>query len=509
MKNMSAPDTENIFENENINAKLDLRKYNILPKIIKWNDISIDSTYDELLAQAQTLYHINNPPQSKHEKFVAKLTATPLIMDRFDKLEAKLELYYNEFLKEREVDEFLQSQDPMISDFGDNLQKILEKYIKKLHLIKKAWYEDWKDFGNMNDYTPIAAKIRKLPKANRANIVNDAKKIYQNLLNTTRGDERDNPLKYWIIHEVQPALDTTSRIGPDERPDIVNAEMYTPSLVLDQFNTYLQEIPKLPDNNLIAAYYKIEEILNWVSEFADINYTINSSYPYSFYERVDSLNIDEIFGLDIKRIKAYLKKIFNEFGTKLNTANLADFVTYMKLLNKKNKHFDNYNQVHEILFEIYAIRYNGNTNKANFNINSIVDGYREWQRTNKIEYPESYIEGGNGVWNTVKRMFTSPRDKKKKPKEDAEIDIEEKPEKYSRRPETVAVKRAKAAAVKKAKANEDEAKFGFDLFDGKLSDDELILDDEFDVGSIPSMHEKAELPEEYIGDPDEGLIFDF
>ena len=460
MKNMSAPDTDNIFEKENINTKLNLRNYKILPNLIKWKDISIDTKYDELLKQALDLYHINNPPESKHEKFVAKLTATPLIMDRFEKLEAALYQHYNEYLEDHEVDSFIKNNDPTIADFGQNLQNILIKYVKKLRAIKKAWYEDWRNFGNMNDYTPIASKIRKLPKANRAKIVSDAKSIYQNLLNTTKGDERNNPLKYWIINEVQPALDSTSRIGPDERPEIVNAEMYSPSLILSQLKAYLEEIPSIPDNNILAAYYKITEILDWVSEFGDITYNINSRHPYSFYERIGTLKIDDVYRLDVNRVKTYLKKIYDEFGVKLNTTNLSDFVQFMKILNAKNKHFESFNNVHEILFEIYAICQNGDKNKANFNINSIVDGYREWQRSGRIDYGEGSIEGREGILADIGRLFTRSPDRKKKTKEDAYV-----------------------AAVKKSKADEGKAKYGFGLFDGKPAD-ELVIDDEYSIGSI-------------------------
>ena len=97
-----------------------------------------------------------------------------------------------------------------------------------------------------------------------------------------------------------------------------------------------------------------------------------------------------------------LIQIYEKLGSKIN--NLDDFVEFMHEW-PRDDYFDPYQDVIDILFEIYFIRLNGDTNNANFNILSVVNNYNSW-KNGLLRFHVDKIENADGASNFVQRIWS-------------------------------------------------------------------------------------------------------
>ena len=92
----------------------------------------------------------------------------------------------------------------------------------------------------------------------RQNIIDKYKKYYIKLANAGDGDENTNPLKWWIKYKAIPAIDETKKISAEAKDMYINKERYNEANVSRKLADYLDEVNKLPNNNLKKKIKKIK-----------------------------------------------------------------------------------------------------------------------------------------------------------------------------------------------------------------------------------------------------------
>ena len=394
------------FTADSLLVDFNLSKYKMNPLRIQWNiDIGDRYDYTKLKNSAKSLYTIENYAETPEEKIKVKIASAAYILRGFENLKQKIQEKHDEFINRYEVRTLIESENPLVSELRNNFGMITRNYLEKVDFIQRAWYEDWKDFGEIEDYTPLSAKMYGVSMQERHRILDEAKAKYQLLYDHNDGNDENNPIKWWISNNVSHKLESYKKQQPKEWGGAPNAEEYSSSIVERKLQNYLNEIDKLPPDNLVQAYNHISKILNYLNCFANINETISHSLAIPFDERIRSIEVRKGYGPQTPAVKNMMGAIYEKMCAKYNSDNLADFVEFMqtgdhdkstfykdkdgntkKIVDKDIRddyYFTNSNTTTDILFELYFIRKSNNENHINFNIISISDMYRKWKNNGK------------------------------------------------------------------------------------------------------------------------------
>ena len=218
-----------------------LSNYKMNPIRITWDiDIGEKYNYKKLKESAKKLYTIQNNAESPEEKIKVKIASAAYILRGFETLKQKLTTKHDEFVNRHEVRSLLDKEDPLITELKDNFGMITQKYIDKVEKMQKEWYEDWKNFGEIEDYTPLSAQMYGVSMQERHRILEEAGAKYQLLYEHNEGEDENNPIKWWISNIIKPKLEIYAKKQPDEWGDAPNADEYSESRVKQTLENYLE-----------------------------------------------------------------------------------------------------------------------------------------------------------------------------------------------------------------------------------------------------------------------------
>lgn len=411
---------DGIFAEEDILTEYNLNKYDVQPTKIDWEKNIATKRYADLKALAKTKYKIGNGAESSQEKMAVKIACSGYILNTFIDLKQELEDEKNDFLDKKQVKALINSNNEIIDDFTTNVNNITEKYIKRAEEIQKSWFEDWKNFGDFEYYTPLTSQMRSLNNKARKQLLEETKNRYQNLLQYNDTDENDNPMKWWIKTKVIPQINKYMKKEPKEWGTALNADDYTDAIVGQKLESFTDEIKQLPENNLREAYFQIEKVLDYIRRFALIDTSISNSVPITMYDRINSIQIIDGYNIHPDTVQNGLLTFYTFMSNKYNSNALKDFITYMQSSNSDRErfsdsipleywqaehgnYFNSFTKVVDILFEIYFIRLNGNNNNKNFNIASIANNYRRYKDGYGIFYypPDVEVSAMSDLGRTI------------------------------------------------------------------------------------------------------------
>ena len=287
-----------VFNEANLENIIDISYLETEPDKINWAIDNGDKwDYKTLKEEAIKKYTVLNKPRDYREKNKNKILLAHYIFASFEGLKDLIAQEYGIVLESSEYDNILKSQNPLIQEFPNKLKTLAHSFVKKIKEIQRDWYEDWKNFGDIEDIEPIEEKLRGMNASKRADEVKKIKNYYIELYKAGGGDDNNNPLKWWIKHKAIPSLDTSKRLSLEKKEAFLNTQKYTKETVERALENYLLDVGRLPNNNLLQAYQLLEEILDYVARFGTINYDLNFKDPWSFKERVSTLDISK--GYDI------------------------------------------------------------------------------------------------------------------------------------------------------------------------------------------------------------------
>ena len=343
------------------------------PPKLEWKvDTSDKWSYSALKQEANSKITVLNNPTKYNEKMKRKIYLSHYIYREFTRLRKILNKVHDKFLESPDVKDIINKNSPFATDFEANLERITKEFIRKADELHEAWYNDWKEYGDINDFTSISSEVRSAKGEDKDRIIEKYKNMYIELANAGGGDEYNNPLIWWVKNRALPDIDKCKipTLGDKERFNM-KAE-YNMEKVKRKLENFLESINTLPSENLNAAYMKIEQILDYVARFGTINYSLNKQNPWSFKKRIDTLEIPTDSGLNLNKIKEALYDIYDAFGDKYN--HIRDFVSFAPIYSS---YFAPYKTVNGILFELYAIRQNGAFNRNNFDIDEMTTRFNE------------------------------------------------------------------------------------------------------------------------------------
>ena len=355
-----------------LEALIDISYLQTEPDKVNWKiDIGDEWNYQTIKEEAMKKYTVVNEPTNYRDKNKIKVLLSNYIYDGFETMKNMIAQSYGIILESPEYQQMVEGQNPLTANFPKKFKAMTKSVVNKINEIQRDWYEDWKNYGDIENIEPIQEKLRGMNATNRAKEVKKYKKYYEDLYNAGGGDENNNPLKWWVKHKAITSIDNAKMISAEQKELYLNTQRYNKDTVEKTLENYLLEVGKLPNNNLKAAYMLIEEIMDYVGRFGTIIYRLHTEKPWSFRERVASLNIPKNFHLNVDNIKDLLLAIYDAFGEKFN--NMTNFA---KFAPRYSLHFKNYRTVNAILFELYAIRQNGDYNRNNFDINTMLNRFK-------------------------------------------------------------------------------------------------------------------------------------
>ena len=392
---------EEINEQLNIYNKYDLSKYKVMPDTLNWK-ISLDKkySYEYLKTTAIDNFTISGPTYTRQDKIIAKMTVTPHIMIAFDelikRLDEKLGRYINEDL---DVHTYLE-QNP---EYGQALIKALQeevmRYKTKINNIHKAWYKDWKEnYGLIEEYQPKLKNLASMNKSAAAQLKSELTKNFKDIYATNGGDINNNPLKYWITKIAFRNLSEIKSIRQEVDDSAYNADSFTQEAVYNQLKQYELEIESMPNNSISAAYYKVDEIMNYIENFTDINHEINFSSSKTLFDRIKELKIYKGYRIGEDTVQRALKNIHLKLKAKL--ADMTDFVQFLKKVNYPYFKYFNDDDVAAAIFEIYFIRTSNERNSNNWNIRNLMNKYENYRMNPDMDITLNIEDAF-----TIKKMF--------------------------------------------------------------------------------------------------------
>lgn len=377
---------EDIIKGPSIYQKYDLTPYSVAPKILDW-DIGLDKkyTYQYIKDLALEKFAVSGPVNTPQEKIIAKMTVTPHIMNKFEEIIQMLNDKFEDFLNnDLNVQQYLQDYPSMKNSFVRSMREELGRYKTKIENIHKAWYLDWLDYGLIEDYEPLLRGFARMGKTGGAQLQSRLNALFDGILKDNPGNVKNNPLKYWITSYVKTKLSEIKSIRREVDDVAYNADTFTSDSVENRLNQYVLEIPKIPSNSITAAYYKVEEIMTYVENFADINHEISVIENITFFDRVNTLKIIPGYNkISAGVVQKGLRDIYAAMGRHVN--HLHTFRDFMKKGNER--YFGRFKTTEALLFEIYFIRTSNNEiNRNTFHISNLIAMYDEYLANDKFEY---------------------------------------------------------------------------------------------------------------------------
>ena len=391
---------EEINEEQHLYGRYDISVYRVVPDFLDW-EIGLDNkyTYKELKKIAIEDFTITGPVNTRQEKIIAKLTVTPHIMNKFDELlnalDNELQNYINNDL---DVRDFLSKYPAVGQTLIRSLQSEVQRYKTKINNIHTAWFNDWKDIGLVEEYQPKLKAFAVMEKSEGARLKKEVRSIFNEILKDTPGDSKNNPVKHWITSYAFSRLSEIKSLRNEVDNVAYNADTFTDVIVDKQLKQYLLDIEQLPNNSITAAYYKVDEIMNYVENFCKISHEINYTENISFYDRVNKLKIYTGYRVGAGIVQTGLVNIYLDLKSK--TSGMTDFIKFVKKCNPRYfKYFDN-EDVAAVLFEIYFIRASGDRNRNNWNIRNLINLYEAYKINPNIRIDLNIEEAF-----TFKKMF--------------------------------------------------------------------------------------------------------
>ena len=393
---------EEINEEQHLYTRYDISTYRVVPDYLDW-EIGLDNkyTYKELKRQAIEDFTVTGPVNTRQEKIIAKLTVTTHIMNKFDellkRLDEELERYINEDLNVRD---FLQKNEALGQSFIRSLQSEVQRYKTKINNLHKAWFNDWKDIGLVEEYQPKLKAFTMMDKTEGARLQREVRNILKEILKDTPGDTKNNPVKYWITTYAFSRLSEIKSLRKEVDNVAYNADTFTQEIVENKLKQYVLDIEKLTNNSISDAYYKVDEIMNYVENFCDISHEINYSKNIRFYDRVNKLKIQEGYRIGDGTVKTELVNIYLELKSKVS--GMTDFIKFVKKANPRYFKYFNDEDVAAVLFEIYFIRASSERNRNNWNIKNLINLYEAYKLNKDIRIQLDIEEAF-----TIKKMFSA------------------------------------------------------------------------------------------------------
>ena len=374
---MDADEHYDTFDKTYLEKNINITYLETEPEKLNW-DVDLGKDYIEMKDIAVKGYKLKNKMTKYNDKIKTKIVVSHYIYRCFEQLKEKIEEVYNKLIATSNFKNIIDSNNPLTSDFADNIRKIADSYQQKIIELQEAWYEDWKNYGDASEHLGIEEELMKSKEkaSERQKIIDKYKKYYIKLANAGDGDENTNPLKWWIKYKAIPAIDETKKISAEAKDMYINKERYNEANVSRKLADYLDEVNKLPNNNLYTAYLLLEQILDYVGRFGKIDYKIYEWSVWKANDRIASLKIEN-YDINPQIVKEYLIDIYNAFGKKLNSDELIP--TFVPFAHTYSSHFTPFTTVNGILFELYVIRQNGKVNRRNFTIEGMINEYERYK----------------------------------------------------------------------------------------------------------------------------------
>ena len=231
---------EEINEEQHLYTRYDISTYRVVPDYLDW-EIGLDNkyTYKELKKQAIEDFTVTGPVNTRQEKIIAKLTVTTHIMNKFNellkRLDEELERYINEDLNVRD---FLQKNDALGQSLIRSLQSEVQRYKTKINNLHKAWFNDWKDIGLVEEYQPKLKAFTMMDKTEGARLQREVRNILKEILKDTPGDTKNNPVKYWITTYAFSRLSEIKSLRKEVDNVAYNADTFTQEIVESKLKQY-------------------------------------------------------------------------------------------------------------------------------------------------------------------------------------------------------------------------------------------------------------------------------
>ena len=393
---------ENIFGQESLHTLFDISSYAITPNRLNWKiTIGDKYGYHKLKKEAQKGYKLITKISSKQDKIIAKMTATEHIMRGFAELYVNIDEALKNFLSDWSVQDLEQNRPEMYKTLYRNIHEEVARYKKKIDYIHNSWYNDWENYGLIEEYEPKMKNYSDMPPEKAVELKNNLMAIFNSIYQKSSGKYETNPLKRWIYAYVKPKLDKFKSIKTEVSEAAFNAATFSPDNVQGKLNMYLLDIPKLADNSISAALYKIDEIMGYIENFTKMEHSTNVLHKPHFKTRIEKIQIKEGYSITAAFVKDFLYKMYSALASKVNTTANEKFVAFLKELN--GPYFSSIKDPVDALLEIYNVKNSSTKNSENWDTSIIISLYDEYLRTGKVNTKLS-IEKAAAIGNIFKAM---------------------------------------------------------------------------------------------------------